>query len=177
MRPCRDAIDSLRVPTQQYCVPRKHAFHLDELDRKLLELLQKDAARPLYELGDLVGLSPSAVQRRLSRYRSSGVIAKQVAVLDPDVVAGTVLACVLVTLERESKKLHATFRQRLLAAAEVQQCYGLAGTWDYLVIVAASSMPRCRTVIDELLLDAPNVKRYETSFVFEPVKRGLNIPL
>ena len=158
-------------------MPRKPAFQLDELDRKLLDLLQNDAARPLYELGDLVGLSPSAVQRRLSRYRASGVIARQVAVLDPDVVAGTVLACVLVTLERESKKLHSGFRQRLLAAGEVQQCYDLAGAWDYLVIVAADSMPRCRTVIDDLLLDAPNVKRYETLFVFEPIKRGLNIPL
>jgi Lrp/AsnC family leucine-responsive transcriptional regulator len=49
--------------------------------------------------------------------------------------------------------------------------------WDYLVMIAASSMPRCRTVIDDLFLDAPNVKRYETSFVFGPVKRGLNIPL
>ncbi len=157
------------MPTQQYCVPRKVPFQLDELDRKLLDLLQNDAAHPLYELGDLVGLSPSAVQRRLSRYRSSGVIAKQVAVLDPDVVAGTVLACVLVTLERETKKLHSDFRGRLLAAAEVQQCYDLAGAWDYLVIVAASGMPRCRTVIDELLLDAPNVKRYETLFIFEPI--------
>jgi Lrp/AsnC family leucine-responsive transcriptional regulator len=163
--------------TQQCCVPRKHAFHLDELDRKLLELLQNDAARPLYELGDLVGLSASAVQRRLSRYRSSGVIAKQIAVLDPDAVAGTVLACALVTLERESKRLHADFRQRLLAASEVQQCYDLAGAWDYLVMVAANGMPRCRAVIDDLFLDAPNVKRYETLFIFEPIKRGLNIPL
>lgn len=158
-------------------MPRKQTFQLDDLDRKLLDLLQNDAARPLYELGDRVGLSASAVQRRLSRYRSSGVIARQVAVLDPDVVPGTVLACVLVTLERETKKLHATFRQRLLAAAEVQQCYDLAGAWDYLVIVAANSMPRCRAVIDDLLLDAPNVKRYETLFIFEPIKRGLNIPV
>ena len=174
---CRDAVDSSCACTQQYCVPRKHAFQLDEIDRKLLDLLQTEAARPLYELGELVGLSASAVQRRLSRYRSSGVIDCQVAVLNPDVMPGTVLACVLVTLERESKKLHASFRQRLLTAAEVQQCYGLAGAWDYLLLVAASSMPRCRAVIDELLLDAPNVKRYETLFVFEPIKRGLNIPL
>jgi DNA-binding Lrp family transcriptional regulator len=173
----RDAIDSWRAPTQQYCVPRKNAFQLDELDRKLLDLLQNDAARPLHELGDKVGLSASAVQRRLARYRSSGVIDRQVAVLDPDVVPGTVLGCVLVTLERETKKLHAAFRQRLLASTEVQQCYALAGAWDYLLMVAAGSMPRCRSVIDELLLDAPNVKRYETLFVFEPLKRGLNIPL
>lgn len=111
-------------------MPRKHAFHLDELDRKLLDLLQSDAARPLYELGELVGLSASAVQRRLSRYRSGGVIDRQVAVLNPDAVPGTVLACVLVTLERESKRLHSAFRQRLLAAAEVQQCYDLAGAWE-----------------------------------------------
>jgi Lrp/AsnC family leucine-responsive transcriptional regulator len=173
----RDAIDSSCVPTQQYCVPRKHALALDDLDRKLLDLLQIDAARPLYELGELVGLSASAVQRRLSRYRASGVIDRQIAVLDPDVVAGTVLACVLVTLERETKKLHSSFRQRLLAAAEVQQCYDLAGAWDYLVIVAANGMPRCRAVIDDLFLDAPNVKRYETLFIFEPIKRGLKIPL
>ena len=38
-------------------------------------------------------------------------------------------------------------------------------------------MPRCRVVIDDLFLDAPNVKRYETLFIFEPIKRGLNIPL
>ncbi|HEY7638980.1 MAG TPA: Lrp/AsnC family transcriptional regulator [Steroidobacteraceae bacterium] len=158
-------------------MPRKPALHLDELDRKLLDLLQIDAARPLYELGELVGLSASAVQRRLSRYRANGVIDRQVAVLHPDAMPGTVLACVLVTLERESKKLHSAFRQRLLAAAEVQQCYDLAGAWDYLLIVAASSMPRCRTVIDELLLDAPNVKRYETLFIFEPIKRSLGIPL
>lgn len=158
-------------------MPRKPTLHLDEIDRKLLDLLQDNAARPLYELGELVGLSPSAVQRRLSRYRSGGVIDRQVAVLNPDAMPGTVLACVLVTLERESKRLHTAFRQRVLAAAEVQQCYDLAGAWDYLLVVAASNMPRCRTAIDELLLDAPNVKRYETLFIFEPIKRGLNIPL
>jgi DNA-binding Lrp family transcriptional regulator len=73
--------------------------------------------------------------------------------------------------------LHGAFRQRLIAAAQVQQCYDLAGAWDYLVIVAASSMPLCRKAIDDLFLDAPNVKRYETLFIFEPIKRGLNIPV
>jgi Lrp/AsnC family transcriptional regulator, leucine-responsive regulatory protein len=112
---------------------------LDDLDRKLLDLLQQDADRSLCQLGEAVGLSPSAVQRRLTRYRSSGVIARQVAVLDPDAVPGTVLACVLVTLERESKRHHSSFRERMRASPEVQQCYDLAGEWDYLTIVVASS--------------------------------------
>jgi Lrp/AsnC family transcriptional regulator, leucine-responsive regulatory protein len=170
-------IDSLRVPTQQYCVPRKTAFQPDELDRKLLDLLQDDAARSLFELGDIIGLSPSAVQRRIARYRASGVIAKQVAILDPTVMAGMVRACVLVALERESQKLHSAFRDRIVGAPEVQQCYDLAGAWDYLVMIAAEGMPRCREVIDELFLGAPNVKRYDTLFIFEAIKLGLNIAL
>jgi Lrp/AsnC family transcriptional regulator, leucine-responsive regulatory protein len=150
---------------------------LDDLDRKLLDLLQQDADRSLYQLGDAIGLSPSAVQRRLTRYRSSGVIAKQVAVLGPDAVPGTVLACVLITLERESKRLHSSFQERMRAAPEVQQCYDLAGEWDYLAIIVTNGMARCRAVVDDLFMDAPNVKRFNTLFVFDTIKRGLNIPL
>ena len=117
------------------------------------------------------------MQRRLTRYRSSGVIAKQVAVLDPDAVPGTVLACVLVTLERESKRHHLSFQERMRGAPEVQQCYDLAGQWDYLAIIVSSSMARSRAVVDELFMDAPNVKRFDTLFVFDTIKRGLNIPL
>jgi Lrp/AsnC family transcriptional regulator, leucine-responsive regulatory protein len=92
-------------------------------------------------------------------------------------VPGTVLACVLVTLERESQRQHNNFKERMLAAAEVQQCYDLAGEWDYLVMVVASSMARCRTVIDRLFLDAPNLKRYDTLFIFDTIKSGLKVPL
>ncbi|HEV2268465.1 MAG TPA: Lrp/AsnC family transcriptional regulator [Steroidobacteraceae bacterium] len=153
------------------------AKSLDDLDRKLLDLLQQDAGRSLDLLGETIGLSPSAVQRRLTRYRASGLIAKEVAVLDPDVMPGTVLACVLVTLERESKRHHSSFRDRMRAAPNVQQCYDLAGEWDYLAIVVASSMTHCRSVLNDLFMDAPNVQRFETLFVFDAVKRGLNIPL
>lgn len=170
-------IENLPAGTQKSCVSRRTPPTLDDIDRKLLELLQLDAARSLYDLGDAVGLSPSAVQRRLTRYRATGLIAKQVAVLDPEALPGTVLACVLVTLDRESKRLHAGFQDRMRATPEVQQCYGLAGAWDYLVMVVANGMPRCRTVIDELFLGAPNIKRYDTLFVFDVVKAGLRIPL
>lgn len=161
---------------QNFCVTRRGTVALDELDHRLLELIQCDAARPLRELGDAVGLSPSAVQRRLSRYRSIGLLAKQVAVLDPEALGGTVLAAVLVTLERESARRHEAFRKRARAAPEVQQCYELAGECDYLLIVVADGMPACRAALERLLLSAPNVKRYSTHFVFDVVKAGLEIP-
>src|SRR5262245_10730720 len=148
-------------------MPQRSRPRLDALDHKLLDLLQDDAARSLYALGDAIGLSPSAVQRRITRYRSTGLITRQAAVLDPDALPGTVLACVLVTLERESKRLHTGFQERMRATPEIQQCYALAGQWDYLAIVVAQGMPHCREVIDELFLGAPNIKRYDTQFVFD----------
>jgi Lrp/AsnC family transcriptional regulator, leucine-responsive regulatory protein len=158
-------------------MPERPRLRLDAIDQKLLDLLQEDAARSLYELGDKVGLSPSAVQRRLTRYRKTGLITRQAAILNPEAVPGTVLACVLVTFERESKRLHTGFQERMRATPEVQQCYDLAGQWDYLVMVVANGMPHCRSVIDSLFLGAPNIKRYDTIFVFDVIKAGLRIPL
>src|SRR5688572_420283 len=147
---------------------------LDEFDHKLLELLQQDASSTLSELGDAVGLSPSAVQRRMTRYRQDGLM-RQVAVLDP-LALGSTLAAVWVTMERESVERHAAFHARVRAAPEVQQCYTLAGEWDYLVILATTGVLHCRQVADRLFGSDDNLKRYETRMVFEPIKLGLALP-
>jgi Lrp/AsnC family leucine-responsive transcriptional regulator len=150
---------------------------LDNVDRALLSLLQHDAGQSLSALGEHVNLSPSAVQRRIERLRSLRIIVRHVAVLSDAAMAGAIRACVLVALERESVKLHSAFRERVCSASEVQQCYDLSGAWDYLVIVVAEDMAACRAAIERLFLEAPNIKRYDTHFVFESVKVGLAIPL
>ena len=148
---------------------------LDEFDHQLLALLQRDASTTLAVLGEAVGLSPSAVQRRLTRYRKHGLL-RQVAVLDPKVLGGTTLAAVWVTMERESGRQHAAFCTRMRAAPEVQQCYVLAGEWDYLVILATTGVAHCREVAERLFVDEGNIRRYETRLVFDTVKLGLNLP-
>lgn len=148
---------------------------LDDFDHRLLELLQHDAGATLTALGDEVGLSPSAVQRRLTRYRKSGLL-RQVAMLDPALLPNLTLVAVLVTMERESAKQHAAFSARMRAAPEVQQCYVLAGDWDYLVILATTSVQHYREVAERLFLEEGNIKRYDTRLVFKPVKLGLNLP-
>lgn len=155
----------------------RQRIQLDGIDRKLLSLVQQDSARSLYELGDVVGLSPSAVQRRLKRYRATGLIRREMVVLDSDALPETMLACVLVSLERESKRLHGGFQDRMRSSPEVQQCYDVSGDWDYLVILVTEGMAHCRAVLEELFLEAPNIKRYTTLFVYDVVKAGLQIPL
>src|SRR3954447_2079536 len=111
----RPAIETFAAATQNCCVP----LSLDEVDHELLALLQRDSGRTLRQLGDLVALSPSAVKRRIDRYRKHGVIARQVTVLNPNRLPTALLAVCLITLEHESGRLHQAFRDRLLAAPEV----------------------------------------------------------
>ena len=148
---------------------------LDEFDHRLLDLLQRDAARTLTALGEAVGLSASAVQRRLKQYRAHGLL-REIAVLDPAALPATTLAAVLVTMERDTQRLHAAFRGRMRAAPEVQQCYALAGEWDYLVLLVASSVANYRETAERLFVDEGNVKRYDTRLVFDVVKLGLALP-
>jgi len=148
---------------------------LDDFDHRLLDLLQRDAARTLNALGEAVGLSASAVQRRLGYYRRNGLL-REVAVLDPGVLPATTLVAALVTMERDTQRVHAAFRARMRAAPEVQQCYALAGDWDYLVIMAVSSVADYREAAERLFVDEGNIKRYDTRLVFDAVKVGLQLP-
>ncbi|TDC57109.1 Lrp/AsnC family transcriptional regulator [Actinomadura sp. KC345] len=158
-------------------MPESPPPQLDEIDALLLDLLQHDAGRTLHDLGEQVGLSLSAVQRRIARYRRDGLIARQVAVLDPHRFGPTVLAVVLVTLNQESFEHHDAFAERLLASPQVQQCYRVAGPWDYVVVLAARSTRECGRLGDRLFKADDNIKRYETLVVFDTVKTGLALPL
>ncbi|MGB3439462.1 MAG: Lrp/AsnC family transcriptional regulator [Actinophytocola sp.] len=149
---------------------------LDEIDHLLLDELQTDAGRTLRELGEVVGLSPSAVQRRMERYRQSGLLARTAAVLDPKVSHDLVVAVCLVSVERESVRLHEAFQRRLLAAPEVQQVYSVYGEWDYVVVLTTSGMAHHNEVAARLLTGAPNVRRYSTLFVLDPIRTGSAIP-
>lgn len=173
--PAVSPIEKFAALTQNCCVP-KTTLALDDVDHELLDLLQRDAGRTLRDLGELVSLSPSAVQRRIDRYRRHGVIARQVALLDPGRLPATLLAVCLVTLERESARLHQAFRKRLLGASEVQQVYDVSGDWDYVVMLACSGMAHHTEVADRLFQQAPNVKRYTTMFVLDPVRTSGVLP-
>jgi Lrp/AsnC family transcriptional regulator, leucine-responsive regulatory protein len=148
---------------------------LDDFDHRLLDLLQDDAGRTLTALGEAVGLSPSAVQRRIRRYRERGLL-REVAVLDPAEFPAVTLATVWVAMERESAKRHTAFRARMRQAHEVQQCYTLTGEWDYLVILAVTGVGHFREVAERLFSDEGTIKRYETRMVFDVVKYGLQLP-
>ncbi|TDD34131.1 Lrp/AsnC family transcriptional regulator [Actinomadura sp. KC06] len=158
-------------------MPESPPPRLDDIDALLLDLLQHNAGRTLHDLGEQIGLSPSAVQRRIARYRKDGLITRQVAVLDPHRLGPTVLATVLVTLDQESFEHHRAFSERMRADPQVQQCYRVAGPWDYVVVLTARSMRECGRLGDRLFKADDNIRRYETLVAFDTIKTGLALPL
>lgn len=156
---------------------KNDAAPLDRLDLEILARYQHDTQVPAKVIAEAVGLSATAVQRRLKRLRGAGVIERELALLAPKAVGLPVTCLVSVDLERERAHDLARFRRKVLAAPEVQQCYYVTGSCDFIMIVLAESMEAYEAFTRRELLDDPNVLSFTTFVVLERVKVGLSAAL
>ncbi|MBC7994196.1 MAG: Lrp/AsnC family transcriptional regulator [Rhizobacter sp.] len=151
---------------------------LDTFDRHILSLYQADTRVPAQQIGEQVGLSAAAVQRRIKRLRESGVIVAEVALLDCRQLGLDVTAIVHVDLVDESARAQRVFRDKVTARSEVQQCYGVTGVADYVLIVVVPDLMAYDAFCEACLLHDPNVRSFSTQVVLEAAKRSglLTIP-
>lgn len=150
---------------------------IDDTDRKLLSLIQKDNRRTTDALGDEIGLSAAAVQRRLKRLREKGVIESEIAVLSPKATGGHMTFIVEVSLEKESVGLIDDFMRSLKESDQVQQAYYVTGEADFILIVIARDMDDFEQFTRTHFFDNANIRRFRTNVVFSRVKVGLEVPL
>lgn len=106
---------------------------LDERDRKILHLLQRDAALPVTEIAGRVSLSISACSRRISRLEDEGYIVKRVALLDREKMGVPTTVFALIKTTRHSDDWVETFRQSIADIPEVVEAHRLTGNFDYLL--------------------------------------------
>jgi DNA-binding Lrp family transcriptional regulator len=152
---------------------------LDTLDRQILALYQRDTRVPSEQIGAQVGLSAAAVQRRLKRLRESGVITAETASLDCRQLGLGVTAIVHVDLVDESARASRAFRDKANARGEVQQCYGVTGEVDYVLVVIVADLAAYEAFCDACLLHDANVRSFTTQIVLDAAKRSgpLEIPI
>jgi Lrp/AsnC family leucine-responsive transcriptional regulator len=154
---------------------------LDKLDKAILRRLQ-DNGRETYDvIGEQVGLSPSAVLRRVKRLEDSGVIARYVALVRPEAVGLGLTAYLNVRLEKhtESHKRNPMdlFRASVQTWPEVVECAALTGEMDYLLRVVVADMAHYSRFIMDTLLKHPSVQDCKTSFVLDRVKATTAVPV
>jgi Lrp/AsnC family leucine-responsive transcriptional regulator len=154
---------------------------LDKLDAEILRRLQQNGRETYDVLGEHVGLSASAVLRRVKRLEDSGVIDRYVALVKPEAVGLGLTAYLNVRLEKltESHKRNPmdVFRASVQAWPEVVECAALTGEMDYLLRVVVRDMAHYSRFIMETLLKHPSVQDCKTSFVLDRVKATTAVPL
>lgn len=150
---------------------------LDDFDLKILAILQRDNATPQREIGEAVNLSAPAVQRRIKRMEESGVIAANVAVVDPDKVGRPITVIVEIAVESERVDLLDAAKASFAAAPEVQQCYYVTGEADFVLVVTVASMAEYEALTRRLFFANPNIRRFRTLVAMDRVKAGLTVPV
>ena len=113
----------------------KTNFRLDEVDRKILSLLQEDASLSLDQIADRVGASKTPVWNRIRKLREAGVIRRQVAILDPEALGLEACFFVLIRTSEHDRDWAARFLRALRERPEVVEAHRLAGDIDYILKV------------------------------------------
>lgn len=146
---------------------------LDEVDRRLLVLLQGDASRSNQALADAAHVSPATALRRVRRLVERGVIERQVAIVSPSVFDGGLTAIVEVTLDRQGVERVDAFEARAVAEPAVQQCYRVSPGPDCVLVVWVPDMAHYNALVQRLFTEDANVRNVKSYFAtrrskFEP---------
>jgi len=152
---------------------------MDQLDRKILALYQRDTRRIAESIGAEIGLSAAGVQRRLKRLRSDRVITAEIAVLDSGAVGVPITCLVSVAMASGSAPRNSLddFKRNMKSVNEVQQCYHVTGSTDFLLVVTTESMEAYGEFARRWFESNEYVVRYETQVVLDKVKVGLSVPI
>ncbi len=150
---------------------------IDVLDYKILEILQKDNLSPQRDIGDAIGLSAPAVQRRIKKMRASGIIEKDVSIINRDILGNIITIIVEIFLDSENLDHILTIKNDFILVPEIQQCYYVTGESDFFLVMVVSSMKEYEELSKRLFIDNSNVKRFRTIVAMGIEKNSLEIPL
>ncbi len=137
---------------------------LDELDRRILNLLQIDASQTNAELAELVHVSPPTCLRRVRSLTEAGVIARQVVIIAPEKIGASLTAIVEITLDVQAAERMSEFEQLVAAEDAVLQCYRVAPGPDFVLMVQVADMPAYHALAHRLFATQANVRNVKTYF-------------
>lgn len=150
---------------------------LDRIDRKILELLQRDGRISNVDLAKKIALSPTPCLERVKRLERDGYITGYVALADANKLNASTLAFIQVSLTNTSTEQLRVFNDRMRNLNEVEACHMVAGGFDYLLKIRCADMQDYQRFLGEQLAATPNIAQTHTYVVIEEVKSETAIPL
>ncbi len=155
----------------------KNGISLDEIDYKILRILQKDADRNIDQIGQSVGLSHTPCWRRIKKMEDAGIIRAKRCILDSEKIGLDVSIFVLVRLEIHSSDVLEEFEVATQSIPEILQCYTMSGEFDYLLRVVVKTVRDYEKTVKGKLLQLPHVGTMNSSFALNEIKNETALPL
>lgn len=150
---------------------------LDTTDKAILRELQEDASISNLDLSKKIGLSPSACLARTKNLVETGVIKKFAVIVDEKKLGIEVLAFVLINLSPLNRETIHSFLADVNKYPQIQECYTLTGSHDYLLKIVAKDMESYKNFIIDSLMQNTIISSVETSMVMGIEKRTVNVPI
>lgn len=149
---------------------------MDEIDRSLLDILQRDATLPIVQMAERVGLSATPCWKRIQKLEAAGVITGRVAIVEPDRVGVGLSVLVSIEAGEHSREWLERFSLGVETLPEVMEAYRMAGDVDYMLRVAVADMAEYDAFYKKLIAIAP-MKNVTSRFAMERLKHTTAYPL
>jgi len=150
---------------------------MDRFDIAILHVLQEDARTPFAELGEQVGLSPSACHKRVKELWRSGIITQEVVLVDEREAGLETSVFVQATLKNQQQSTLNAFEKAVTLHPEIMECYLMAGLSDYLLRILCRDGADYERIHTEILTRLPGVDRVITNFAIRKVFRRTATPI
>lgn len=138
---------------------------IDDIDKRILNILQEDATLPLKNIAEQVHASVATCQRRIQFMMDTGVITRQVAIINPSQLGYDLSVFVWVEMERQNSALQDGFERLMNRLSNVMSCYEISGDFDFLLLVHAKNMEDYHRFTRDSLTFENNVRRFKSQFV------------
>jgi len=150
---------------------------LDSFDKKILHLLQLNCRMASDLIADKVGLSASAVQRRIKRLKEEGIIRAEVAMINPAHTSSPMSFIAGIEIERDNYTVLHQFKRWAETQLAVQQVFYVTGNVDLMVIINAESAKSYDSFVENIMQNFPQIRRVVTNVVLDTPKQSLYLPI
>ncbi len=148
---------------------------LDNFDKKILRLLQKDNKISQRELATQVNLSASAVNRRIATLESEGFIKSNIAVIDNKKVGKSLTLIIEVKIKNKQTGAMDHHKSIFLEHPAIQQVYIVTGDFDFLLIMTVSDMSEYEIISEKLLFNDENIQGFKTMVTLQNIKQSFEV--
>lgn len=150
---------------------------MDTIDKRIVELLQRDGAISHADLGEKVGASAASCWRRIKALEAAGILTATVRLVDPEKIGLGVNVFCSIRMRSHTRDARKLFEDFLEDRPEVIECFSMSGEWDYLLRIAVADVADYERFLMRSLLEHPSVGAASSHFALSTTKYTTALPV